>query len=134
MTNEANKQSSRDWHEAFGTPQLQAAYETFLAKEFQALFFGHGWVDRTAYIKGDQEFVAAFQDVSMSVEDVVGEGDLVMCRMRWRGTQVASVLGVEPSNKRFDVIGFCQDRFASGKVVEHIPLFDVASLMKQISS
>lgn len=83
-------------------------------------------------MKGDQEFVAAFENVTMSVEDVAGEGDLVFCRMRWRGKQVASVLGVQSSGKDFDVFGFCQDRFQSGKVVEHIPLFDVASLMQQL--
>jgi len=132
MSIETNKEASREWHESFGTPNLKSAYEKFLAKDFRALFFGHGWVDRDSYIKGDQEFVAAFENVTMSVEDVAGEGDLVFCRMRWRGKQVAPVLGVQSSGKDFDVFGFCQDRFQSGKVVEHIPLFDVASLMQQL--
>lgn len=132
MSVETNKLASREWHESFGTASLRSAYEKFLAKDFRALFFGHGWVDRDAYIKGDQEFVTAFEDVTMSVEDLAGEGDLVFCRMRWRGQQVAPVLGVQSSGKRFDVAGFCQDRFESGKVVEHIPLFDVASLMQQL--
>ena len=132
MSVEANKQASREWHESFGTPNLKSAYEKFLARDFRALFFGHGWVDRDNYMKGDQEFVAAFENVTMLVEDVSGEGDLVFCRMRWRGKQVASVLGVQSSGKDFDVFGFCQDRFRSGKVVEHIPLFDVASLIQQL--
>ncbi|MGQ0641260.1 MAG: ester cyclase [Gemmatimonadaceae bacterium] len=132
MSVEANKQASREGHEAFGTTNLKSAYDKFLAKEFRALFFGHGWVDRDAYMKGDLEFVAAFEKITMLVEDVIGEGDLVFCRMRWRGRQAALVLGVEPSGRDFDVIGFCQDRCQSGKVVEHIPLFDVASLMQQL--
>ena len=132
MSTETNTEISRQWHESFGTPNLKSAYEKFLAEDFKALFFGHGWVDRDAYIKGDQEFVAAFDDVTMSVEQAVGEGDLVMCRMRWRGTQVAPVLGVQSLGKDFDVIGFCQDRFESGKVVEHTPLFDMASLLQQL--
>jgi predicted ester cyclase len=132
MNIEANKEISRQWHEAFGTPQLNSAYEKFLAKDFRALFFGHGWVDRDAYMKGDQEFVAAFENVMMSVEEAVGEGELVMCRMRWRGTQIAPVLGVQSLGKNFDVIGFCQDRFESRKVVEHTPMFDMASLLQQL--
>lgn len=129
---EANKKASREWHEAFGTDRLKAAYQEFLAEDFRALFFGHGWVGRDAYMKGDQAFVAAFENVSMSVEAIAAEGDLVFCRMRWRGRQVAPVLGIPSSGKEFDVTGFCQDRFRSGKVVEHIPLFDVASLMQQL--
>ena len=133
MTVEANKQASREWHESFGTPNLKSAYEKFLARNFRALFFGHGWVDRDSYMKGDQEFVAAFENVTMLVEDVAGEGDLVFCRMRWRGNQIASVLGVQSSGKNFDDFGFCQDRFQSGKVVEHIPLFDIPSLMQRLN-
>jgi predicted ester cyclase len=132
MSVDSNKNASREWHESFGTANLKSAYAKFLADEFRALFFGHGWVDRAAYIKGDQEFVAAFQDVTMSVEDIAGEGDLVFCRMRWRGKHVAPVLGVQPEGREFDVTGFCQDRFRSGKVIEHIPLFDQASLMQQL--
>ncbi|MGH9908152.1 MAG: ester cyclase [Pyrinomonadaceae bacterium] len=132
MSVEANKQASRDWHESFGTTSLKSAYEKFLAEDFRALFFGHGWVDRDAYMKGDQEFVAAFENVTMSVEDIIGEGDLVFCRMRWRGKQVMPVLDVQSLGREFDVFGFCQDRFRSGKVVEHIPLFDVVSLMQQL--
>jgi len=99
MSVEENKQASREWHESFGTTHLKSAYEKFLAKDFRALFFGHGWVDRDAYVKGDQEFVAAFENVAMTVDDVAGEGDLVFCRMRWRGTQVRSVLGVESAER-----------------------------------
>lgn len=129
---EANKKASRAWHEAFGTSTLKAAYEKYLAEDFRALFFGHGWVDREAYMKGDQEFMAAFENVSMTVEAMAGEGELVFCRMRWRGKQVRPVLGVEPAGRSFEVMGFCQDRFRFGKVVEHIPLFDLASLMQQL--
>ena len=79
-----------------------------------------------------QAFVAAFADVSMSVEQIAGEGDVVFCRMRWRGRQVADVMGIQSTGKSFDVSGFCQDRFDAGKVVDHIPLFDVALLMQQL--
>ena len=132
MKVEANKAASREWHESFGTSDLKSSYEKFLAKDFRAFFFGHGWVDRDAYTKGDQEFVADFENVTISVEDVAGDGDLVFCRMRWRGRQIAPVLGVKSRGYDFDVSGFCQDRFCSGKVVEHIPLFDVVSLMQQL--
>ena len=133
MSTDTNRESSREWHQAFGTPNLRSAYDKFLADDFKALFFGFGWVDRDAYIAGDQEFATAFENVRMTVEETAAEGDLVFCRMRWRGTHIGDVLGIPASGKDFDVVGFCQDRYRDGKVVEHIPLFDTASLQQQLT-
>ncbi len=46
MNIETNTEISRQWHESFGTPNLKSAFEKFLAKDFRALFLGHGWVDK----------------------------------------------------------------------------------------
>ncbi|MGH7719637.1 MAG: ester cyclase [Steroidobacteraceae bacterium] len=132
MSIERNKQASKRWHEAWGTDRLETAYADVLASDFRALFFGHGWVSRDKYMKGDLEFLAAFADVQLSVEEMVAEGELVMCRMRWRGRQVAPVLGVESTGRSFEVIGFAQDTFKDGRVVEHVPLFDQAALIRQL--
>ena len=50
MSTERNKAVSRRWHEAWGTEDLAAAYDDCLALDFQALFFGRGWIDRATYI------------------------------------------------------------------------------------
>ena len=76
MNVEANKAASREWHESFGTSNLKSAYEKFLAKDFRTLFFGHGWVDRDSYMKGDQKFVAAFENVTMAVKTLLARVSL----------------------------------------------------------
>jgi len=127
-----NKAKSKRWHEAWGTRDLEAAYADCLGPTFKALFFGRGWVDRATYVRQDQDFLKAFADVSMVVEEAVAEGDLVFCRMRWKGRQVGPILDVPATHRSFEVMGFCQDRFREGLVVEHIPLFDQANLMAQL--
>ena len=122
------KEKSKSWHEAFGTDRIESAYEKYLGKEFRALFFGLGWVDKDAYMKGDQEFARSFEDISMTVEDMAQEGDTVFCRMKWSGRNTGDVLGIEASGKSFEVIGFCQDKYKDGMVVEHIALFDTDAL------
>jgi len=132
MSVEQNKAVSKRWHEAWGTPKIKAAYEECLAPEFRALFFGQGWVDRAKYIEGDQTFLSAFADIRITVEEIVGENDLVICRLRWRARHVGPILGIEATGRDFDVGGFAQDRFRDGRVIEHIPLFDQAGLMRQL--
>ncbi|MGH8249794.1 MAG: ester cyclase [Steroidobacteraceae bacterium] len=127
-----NKAVSRRWHEAWGTDGLVAAYDKCLSEDFRALFFGQGWVSRNQYIEGDRQFLAAFADVKITIEETAAEEDRVFCRMRWRGRQVAPVLGIESRGLVFDVMGFAQDRFRRGKVVEHISLFDQAALIQQL--
>jgi predicted ester cyclase len=87
------KQISRRWHEAWGTPDIEAAYRECLAPDFRVLFFGQGWVDRDAYIKGDRAFMAAFAEIEMKVEEAVAEGDTVISRMTWRGRHTGMLFG-----------------------------------------
>jgi predicted ester cyclase len=133
MSPEQNKSISKRWHEAWGTPALQQAYDRYLSEDFRALFFGQGWVDRATYIQRDQEFLTGFSDVRIVVEEAVAEGDVVMSRMKWTGVHTGAVPGIPaPTGKRFEIMGFGMDRFRDGKVVEHIPLFDQASLVQQL--
>lgn len=132
MNIEENKKVSKRWHEAWGTSGIKNAYAECLAPDFRALFFGQGWVDRATYVERDQAFMAAFDDVHFTIEDLAGEGDLVFCRLRWRARHIGPVLGIEPTGRSFEVMGFAQDRFRAGKIVEHIPLFDQASFLQQL--
>jgi predicted ester cyclase len=132
MSIEKNKAAAKRWHQAWGTSGITAAYAEYLAPEFRAMFFGQGWVDRATYIERDQAFMAAFEGIQLTVEEIIGEGDLVFCRMRWRARHIGPIFGIQATGRRFEIMGFGQDRFRAGQVVEHIPLFDQASFIQQI--
>jgi len=55
----------------------------------------------------DQAFLAAFADVEIVVEEIIGEGELVFCRMGWRGRQVGQVLDIPATGRNFEIMGSC---------------------------
>jgi predicted ester cyclase len=131
---EDQKAVSKRWHEAWGTTDIDEAYADCLAPDFKALFFGQGWIDKESYIERDREFSTAFSDVKITVEEQISEGDLVFCRMSWKGRHTGDIPGAAATGRSFEIMGFCQDRFRDGRVVEHIPLFDQASLLEQLGA
>src|SRR5450432_3229310 len=46
--------------------------------------------------------MAAFPDLSMTVEDVVASGDKVVARARFRGTHRGELMGMPPTGKTVD--------------------------------
>lgn len=132
MNPEQNKAMSRKWHEAWSTGDIERAYREYLHPDFRVLFFGHGWVDRETYIAQDRAFMSAFSDIRIKVEEMVAEGETVVCRMTWAATHTGQLQGIQPTGKRFEVMGFGLDRYRDGIVVEHIPLFDQFSQFKQL--
>ena len=60
----------------------------------------------------------AFSDFSLSVEDVIAEGEKVMTRYTWRGTQQGPLLGIAPTGKQATVTGIVVSRVVEGKIVE----------------
>jgi predicted ester cyclase len=60
-----------------------------------------------------------FAPFSLTIEDMVADGDKVWARMTGRGTDSKGVMGRPPTGKSFaiTVIDIC--RFEDGKIVEH---------------
>ena len=76
----------------------------------------------------------AFPDFKATIDDILAEGDKVVVRMTWSGTQKGEFMGVPAAGKRvsFGVIDIV--RFANGKVVEHWGQMDRMSLMQQLGA
>jgi len=79
-------------------------------------------------IEGRKRFAsavqAAFSDYHAEIQDIVGEGDKLVVRILWTGTNDGAFQGRPPTgNKlRFSTSDFV--RFANGKVVEHWDVVD----------
>jgi len=80
-------------------------------------------------------FMASFPDRQQTVEQIVGEGDLVAVRTTTRATHTgATFFGVPPSSKKVQVESMSLYRVAGGKVVEHWGLNDGLALMMQLGA
>jgi predicted ester cyclase len=77
---------------------------------------------------------SAFPDFKGTIDDIVAEGDKLVLRWTWSGTQKGEFMGVPPTGKSvsFGVIDIF--RIAEGKVVEHWGLMDSMSLMQQLGA
>jgi len=77
-------------------------------------------------------FRTAFPDFNVSIDDMIAEGDKIVARTTWNGTQKGEFMGIPPSGKRvsFDVIDII--RISDGKGVEHWGVMDSSAMMQQL--
>jgi len=81
------------------------------------------------YLEGS---FAAFPDSHVSVEDMIAEGDKVVVRYVFTGTQQGEFLGIPATGKKFSISGIGIGRFADGKLVEWWENADGLGLMQQL--
>jgi len=81
-----------------------------------------------------QMFHAGFPDLQATVEDVLGEGDRIVARVRFTGTHEGEFMGVPPSGKRIDVETIDIVRLEGDKAAEHWGVTDNMKLMQQIGA
>ncbi len=79
-------------------------------------------------------FRSAFPDFKATIDDMIAEGEKVVVRTTWRGTQKGEFMGIPPTGKNvsFGVIDII--RFAGDKGVEHWGIMDSTSLMQQLGA
>jgi steroid delta-isomerase-like uncharacterized protein len=77
---------------------------------------------------------AAFPDLHISIEDMIAEGDRVVCRERIIGTHRGDYMGLPATGKNVAYNEITIARFGDGRIVETWGVVDVLSLMKQLGA
>ncbi len=77
---------------------------------------------------------AAFPDLRVTVEDMVGEGDKVVARVTMRGTHKGEFMGIAPTGKQITVGVIEILRISGGKMVEHWNVVDSLGMMQQLGA
>lgn len=83
-------------------------------------------------IEGGRWFHSIFPDVRVRVEQVVVEGDMVVGRFTWTGTQRGEFMGIPATGKTVSWSSMDQWRVAGGKLAEHWDVVDWAGLTQQL--
>jgi steroid delta-isomerase-like uncharacterized protein len=79
--------------------------------------------------------LTAFPDLRMDVEDVVANGDKVVARVRYTGTNLGEFMGMPATGKRVDVQLIDMFRFGEdGFVREHWGVMDALAMMQQLGA
>lgn len=76
----------------------------------------------------------AFPDGTMSIDDIIVEGDLVAIRNTWHGTQTAEFYGIPASGKWVDVTSIGIDRVVNGQVAEGWGELDMVGMMQALGA
>jgi predicted ester cyclase len=87
---------------------------------------------REAFFAFARWFRHAFPDGRFVVDDVVGEGDKVLLRWTFKGTQIGTWMGRPPTGKYVEFVGMDLWRFVDGKFVESWFIMDTMGMLRQL--
>ena len=132
MSAEDNKAIVRQYREAHNTNNL-AALDKLVATD---IISHSGIPGLPPGLEGGkmahQMFMSAFPDSYVTTEDLVAEGDKVVERFSFHGTNTGSFLGAPPTGRQVTASGVAIFRIAGGKVVEHWGENDTLGVMQQL--
>jgi len=77
-------------------------------------------------------FLSAFPDSQVTTDDLIADGDEVVERFTFRGTNKGSFMGTPPTGKQVTATGMSVFRIANGKIVEHWGENDALGVMQQL--
>lgn len=77
---------------------------------------------------------AGLADVSMTIEDMIAEGDKVAVRLTAHATHRGEFMGMPPSGKSYTISETHIFRLKDGKVIEHWRDADMLGLMQQLGA
>ncbi len=90
--------------------------------------------DRESYKQRAAVMRGPFSEIRTVSEAIVAEGDLVAERWRSSFKHTAEFMGIQPSGRSVDILGFAMYRLRDGKVVEFWGLSDALGLMEQLGA
>jgi steroid delta-isomerase-like uncharacterized protein len=133
MSTEANKTIVEEViEEAFVHTDEKAANRLF-ADDFTP----HSWpgvTDKQGFFAAQKRVAAALTDISMTIDDLIAEGDKVVARITARGTHTGDFMGMPASGKSYQISETHIFRLRDGKVVEHWRDADMLGMMKQLGT
>ncbi len=119
MSLEDNKALFRRFYEDAWNTGDTALLDELLAPDF----VNHEIVDVAPphldlYIQAIRETKEAFPDFTVTIEDMIAEGDQVAARWHAAGTQHQGFLGQPPTGKRVELRGITIVRIVGGRIAE----------------
>lgn len=114
--------------------RLPDACERHLAPDFRHYMPGSAEpeIGREPYQATINYFISAFPDLTMTVEELFGEGENVCVRWRATGTHLGEFAGRPPTGQTFVLHGAGVAKAAGGMLTQSYSMFDNASFLSQL--
>jgi steroid delta-isomerase-like uncharacterized protein len=128
----ANKELVRRMHSELVGRRDSSRLDDFLASDFVSHSAPPGYApDRDGARRFLEMLAAALPDLSVTIDLIVAEGDLVAVRTTMRGTHEGELAGLPASGRRVAVDAVDILRIDDGRVVEHWGLTNMLGLLEQ---
>jgi len=73
-------------------------------------------------------------DASMTIDDLIAEGDAVAVRLTSPATQTGPFMGIPPSGKRYEIGEIHWFRLRDGRIAEHWHQADFLGMLRQLGA
>ena len=91
------------------------------------------WMTVADQHKRLSDLIQAFPDLKFSISDMIAEGDKVVARVVWQGTQKNTFMKTESAGKRINYLSeIIFYRLENGKIVERWTQLDLHNLFKKM--
>ena len=134
MSSEDNKATVRRFFELFNQGQIEAMGEVYAA---DAIDHNPG-PGQALGLEGIQQILGVFRsglpDITITIDQLIADGDFVVSRQTARDTQSGAFLGLPATGKPVTLAAQDLYRFHDGKVVEVRHVEDLLGLMQQLGA
>ncbi len=132
MTVEENKAVVRRYYDLWNQHDFDAC-DDLVAEGF----ISHrttGDITKQQMNPGNRMLLSAFPDSVISIEHLIGEGDLVSFREVCKGTHDGPFMSIAPTGKSFAIVNACNLRISEGKWAEAWTNIDQFNLLQQLGA
>jgi steroid delta-isomerase-like uncharacterized protein len=133
-----NEKVIRRWFDEVWNHGSEAAIDELFASDGVA----HGLNDADGQpLRGPENFkvlqrafLAAYPDLTITIEDTITEGDKIAARCTVRATHTGDGLGLTPTNQPIEFTGLTFVKIKDGQIVEAWNEFDFMKMYSQVGA
>jgi steroid delta-isomerase-like uncharacterized protein len=129
-----NKELLKKAAQAFNSCDDRRGWYAFHAESVQAHGLGPAALDMAGMKKFYSALWGGFPDLTIHIDELVGEGDKVVWRITASGTHAGPFQGVPATGKPVKFGAHYTFRFENGKIVERWSTLDRLSVLVQIGA
>lgn len=120
MSIEENKKIAKEFTERFGSGDSSVVDELLIENYVGHVLSGKGWdiTDKNVIKQTNDDGHVGFPDYSMTINDIIAEGDKVYVLSTKTGTHKGDFLGIPATGNQISAFRFALYRLEDGKIAE----------------
>ena len=130
----ANALLARRWFQEVWNEKKDATVTELLDPNIVGFMEGVDVRSPDDFLRARAGLLDAFPDLTVTVDDVVSEGDNVVVRWSASGTHKGAGLGIPPSRRRVSFRGMSWIVFANGRIVKGWDSWNLGQLFAQLTA